>query len=111
MPPELDDRKRALPEPVSHAMLIQDFPAYRLKVDFLDLVEAQLRSMRKDPAAYTKEEIDSALALLDFMRAWTENHHSAGGIEEVKQKFIEESGSTREAISKAGLIKDMGSGT
>ena len=63
--------------------------------------------MREKEDADT-EKIDKALKLTDFLLAWMENHHTVGGIEDIKQKFIEESGSTREAISKAGIIKEMG---
>lgn len=111
---EEDNRKRSLPEPVAHAMLIKNFPEFKLKVDFLDLVSAQLESMRAAAlSSYDLDKlrnIDDAMLLLQFMRAWTENHHAVEGIEEVKKKFISEPGSTKEAISKAGLIKEMGGG-
>jgi len=90
-------------------MLIRDFPEYTLKTDFLSLVEAELNNM-KNHMKTSKEvkTVDDALDLLEFMKAWTENRHSAEGIEDVKQTFNKESSSTREAISKAGLIKEIG---
>jgi hypothetical protein len=118
-----DNRKRAMPEPVSHAMIISDFPGFKLKVDFLDLVKAQMEASKRNAESDLREceivadkegirdkirKINRGLDLLHFLQAWTENRHSIEGIEEVKEKFKEEAGSTREAISKAGIIKEVG---
>ena len=112
MPVVEDNRKRSIPEPVSKAMLIRNFPVFQHKIDYSNLVYSQLNIIeRAAEERGDKVEADRARRakkLLEFMIAWTHNEHAIGGIEEHKQLYIKESGAAREAISKTGIIKETG---
>lgn len=118
-------RKRSLPDPISHAMTVNDFPGFSEKTEYLGMVRVQLEHMKaqaterakapvidqikdamddKDPLA----KYDRALIILDFLELSVHNHHTVAGMEVVKQKFLQEVGATRDAISKTAVMSGMG---
>jgi hypothetical protein len=100
-----------MPEELSRAMVTHDFPMFRQKMDYLDLVYSQLQILetKAENDDVELERIHNAKQLLEFLAAWTGNNHAIAGLEEIKQLFIKESAATRESISKSGIIKDIGS--
>jgi len=107
---EDDNRKRAMPEPVAHAMIINEFPIFKQKTDYLELVLCQLEGMKLDKNGNEIKAVADAIKLCKFFNLGVHNNHNTAGIEQIKQLFIKEASSTKEAISKSGVVKDLGGG-
>lgn len=105
---ENDNRKRSIPEPVAHAMIISDFRQFKKQTDYLEMVKVQLEEMKADASVADVIRIGNALILLEFLTAGVHNAHLREGIDEIKQIFIKDAGPTKEAISKSGIVKEMG---
>ena len=121
-------RKRSIPEPLSHAMMVSDFPLFNRKVEYVAMVRAQLENMKAAPLyadlgdlidaienhEQHKEErdrkIDNALLLLEFFELCVHNRHAVEGIEDAKKKFTQDSGSYRDSISKSSVVGPISGG-
>jgi hypothetical protein len=110
-----DSRKRSLPEPLTHAMSISDFTEFEFTTEFILVVRLELNSRlekliegTEDADEYTKEDVEAALILLDYLELGVHNHHIIEGIEIAKEKMGQEAGSFRDTISKTAVVKMVG---